>query len=826
MTASDISTPLPVTASSSAMGAFTGLTGYMTLGLMSKPKPIAAHIKDSEVIITKDVQGFFIGPDAKASRTTTLEWPAPPEDVAVMKPYILSVLPAGVTTNETTSQPSNSTLQIHSSLSLNVSQTLPFPFSITQAEPSTQPPNATLRLLTPSASSLFLLSTPADKTAAANDGSQVWEFQMKPWDKQLDELVLAGEYSDALALLDTLDDASLPDKSQRRTQIRALNAVAQFRDGHFDQAIDTFIELDFNPAKVVALYPETISGRLAVSQERWIPLYGGPERAATNPQPEAEDSQSVASNHSGSQDVEEKESPAEVPLTAGSLRNRMPFKTAFGSLIPGGAKDDDTASIMSKRKVIPHDAFHRSIETLVRFLTDRRPKLFKALETIKITPANQTEQYPLLSKTPVEDLFSLPNAPLSALTPEQLLRFAQVGDTALYRAYRIIRPTLVSTFCRSPNWCEVSELEEDLYKRKNFPALKDLYRARGMHAKALNLLQQVAEDEDDLEEKLDPSIQYLQQLGPEHLPQIFESARWVIDTNHDMGFNIFISDDVELPHRPVADYLESIEPKLCIRYLEHILVEKQDESSEFHDRLGELYLRQTLAAKKRGDDVTQEEMYSKLLHFLDGDQFISLDRLYGLISSTELYEARAILLGRLGRHDQALESYVYRLHDYIKAEEYCKRVYQPGTETEVIFLTLLRIYLRPTTQSPDTANLLKPALDLISRHSPRIDSVEILQLLPPLVTAQDVKEFLVDALRAPVFDARVISQVSKARNDHLARKLVGLQTRRVKVTDSRICPQCHKRIGNSVIAVHSPHGEVTHYQCREPFARKLAQTRR
>jgi hypothetical protein len=36
----------------------------------------------------------------------------------------------------------------------------------------------------------------------------------------------------------------------------------------------------------------------------------------------------------------------------------------------------------------------------------------------------------------------------------------------------------------------------------------------------------------------------------------------------------------------------------------------------------------------------------------------------------ELYEARAILLGRLGRHDQALESYVYRLHDYIKAEEY------------------------------------------------------------------------------------------------------------------------------------------------------------
>ena len=39
-------------------------------------------------------------------------------------------------------------------------------------------------------------------------------------------------------------------------------------------------------------------------------------------------------------------------------------------------------------------------------------------------------------------------------------------------------------------------------------------------------------------------------------------------------------------------------------------------------------------------------------------------------SCTDLYEARAILLGRLGRHDQALETYVYRLQNYAKAEEY------------------------------------------------------------------------------------------------------------------------------------------------------------
>jgi len=195
---------------------------------------------------------------------------------------------------------------------------------------------------------------------------------------------------------------------------------------------------------------------------------------------------------------------------------------------------------------------------------------------------------------------------------------------------------------------------------------------------------------------------------------------------------------------------------------------------------------------------------------------------FARVSATELFEARAILLGRLGRHDQALELYVYRLREYSKAEEYCKRVYQSGTETSSVFLTLLRIYLRPTVQT--TANLLNPALDLISRHNARLDPVETLQLLPPLVTAQDIRAFLIETLRVPSFDTRVVRQISKARNDQLARKLMVLQSRRVKVVDSRICPQCHKRLGNSVIAVHTPRGEVTHYQCRELFARRLVET--
>ena len=45
-------------------------------------------------------------------------------------------------------------------------------------------------------------------------------------------------------------------------------------------------------------------------------------------------------------------------------------------------------------------------------------------------------------------------------------------------------------------------------------------------------------EEDDLRDKLEPAIRYLQKLGPEHLELIFKNARWVIDVNHDMGLQV------------------------------------------------------------------------------------------------------------------------------------------------------------------------------------------------------------------------------------------------------------------------------------------------
>ncbi|KAH9945272.1 uncharacterized protein BXZ73DRAFT_86791 [Epithele typhae] len=835
----DVTTPIPTGTSGSSIGgmsrtALTGLGGYMTLGLGAKAKPNVINVRDDEALIAKDNTGFAVGTEGKTVRSDSIDWPASPEDLAIVKPYVFSILPSGSvpisqlpgssTATASTFVPSP-VIEIRSSLSFSPVQTIPFPPSSedTQATTATH----TVRLLSPSPGSkspLFVLTTPVDRVAATAAGSAIWCFRMKPWIQQIDELIDAGCYADALSLLESLDAALIVDKEKRQRQVRALQAVDDFRNAKYNEAIDAFIELDINPAKVVALYPESIAGRLSVPRDEWIPLFGGPRlvkvECPSPPTASTDDAASKAQDPEGVSQSPDTSSPR-VPTPSGSVRGLSAFKGLEGLM--GGAKDDDTASIRSVKRPPKPDNFHRSIETLMRYLSDRRPKIAGALSAFHITPT-QSHEMPVLSATSTADLLALPSAPLSQLTPEELVRFAQIVDTALFKSYLLVRPGLLGPLCRV-GWCEVSEVEELLREREKYQEMIYLYGGRKMHNKALELLKQLSEKETDMRDKLMPTVNYLQRLGPEHLEQIFGHSRWVFEQDRDTAFEIFTSEEVELPKERVADFLQSLDMSICARFIEFLIAERAETSQEFHDRLAELYLCMTMNDRRRGGDAWKGS-YEKLLHFISDTSIYSLDRLFGLLPSEDLFEAKAILLGRLGRHDAALEVYVYKLQDFPKAEDYCKRIYQPHSPTASVFLTLLRIYLLPGPAAPPggAATLLPPALALISRHSPRLDPVATLELLPPLVTARDVEAFLLEALHAPRFDTRVVRHLQKAREEQVARKLMVLQSKRVRITESRICPQCHKRIGNSVIAVHSPHGEVTHYQCRESFARKLKET--
>ena len=138
--------------------------------------------------------------------------------LAFIDPYVFAVLPPGTvpsgqTDGVTPSFIPSSVVQVRSSISLANVQTVPFPPLPTGATPAAS--NYSIRLLTPSPSSkspLYMIRTPIDRTAATAQGGAIWRVYMKPWGEQIDELVVAGSYLDALSLLDTLDIVVVPDK--------------------------------------------------------------------------------------------------------------------------------------------------------------------------------------------------------------------------------------------------------------------------------------------------------------------------------------------------------------------------------------------------------------------------------------------------------------------------------------------------------------------------------------------------------------------------------------------------------------------------------------
>lgn len=114
---------------------------------------------------------------------------------------------------------------------------------------------------------------------------------------------------------------------------------------------------------------------------------------------------------------------------------------------------------------ISTDNFTRSVESLLRYLPDRRQKLLGALEAFHITPV-QSHRHVSLSDTSSDSLRGIPDAPFLSLTPEQVVLCAQVVDTALFKSYLVVRPGLLGPLCRRDNWCEVAQVEETLAARE------------------------------------------------------------------------------------------------------------------------------------------------------------------------------------------------------------------------------------------------------------------------------------------------------------------------------------------------------------------------
>ncbi|XP_016340913.1 vam6/Vps39-like protein isoform X1 [Sinocyclocheilus anshuiensis] len=457
---------------------------------------------------------------------------------------------------------------------------------------------------------------------------------------------------------------------------------------------------------------------------------------------------------------------------------------------------------------------------LIDYLTQKRSHLVKQL--------NDSDPFttsPLMEGTP---------------TIKSRKKLLQIIDTTLLKCYLHTNVALVSPLLRlENNHCHIEESEYVLKKAHKYSELIILYEKKGLHQKALQVLLDQSTKANSPLKGHERTVQYLQRLGVENLGIIFEFSPWVLKICPEDGLKIFTEDLTEvetLPRDKVLNFLKEGFQELAIPYLEHIIHLWDETRPEFHNVLIQLYLEKVqglmkvylnslpegvpaVAAGKEAGELG--EYRSKLLSFLEVSSSYEPERLISDFPFDGLLEERALLLGRMGKHEQALFIYVHILKDTRMAEEYCHGHYDPSTNgNKDVYLSLLRMYLSPPDVhflGPIKMELCEPqanlqaALKVLQLHHSKLNTTKAINLLPANTQIQEIQVFLESVLEEKAgrkrFD-QVLKSLLQAEFLRVQEEHIFHQQVKCVITDEKTCRVCKKKIGNSAAQPGLAHGRA------------------
>ncbi|CAK1543127.1 unnamed protein product [Leptosia nina] len=417
--------------------------------------------------------------------------------------------------------------------------------------------------------------------------------------------------------------------------------------------------------------------------------------------------------------------------------------------------------------------------------------------------------------------------------PRNVTQQLELIDTTLLKCYLQTNDAFVAPLLRLNN-CRLEEAEKTLLQHGKHSELIILYQTKGQHTKALQLLREQAGQPDSSLKGYHRTKNYLQHLGAKHINLIFKFSDWILKEHPEEGLKIFTEDIVEvenLPRAKVLDFLLREHESLVIPYLEHVIHTWNDTNDLFHDALINMY-REIITEKKANS--TEEELQhikSKLVAFLEKSTHYTPERVILHFPNDTLFEERAVILGKLGRHEQALAIYIQILGDVERAIRYCDNVWDRANEKSTdVYVILMRILLspeqsgalsgplasvprHPRSSTPD----LETALAILEKHADKISPIKALSVLPNSVSLSRLKNFLESALQSQLTLKRrtqVLKGLLYAEHTQVQEMKQFHESKSIVINDYNICPVCKKRFGNQSAFVRYPSGDIVHYSCR------------
>ncbi|KAK4693702.1 Vam6/Vps39-like protein vacuolar protein sorting-associated protein 39, partial [Lecanoromycetidae sp. Uapishka_2] len=746
-----------------------GVASMSYLG-MSAPQPLATQLGEGEMLLARDINTLFIDTEASSLGRRQIPWSVAPEAVGYSYPYLLAL------------QTAKGTLEVRNPETLSLLQMISLPSANQLHVPQ---PNVSL--------------AHAGKGFLVLSDRCVWRMKALDYDSQIDALVERGRLDEAISLLGMLEDALLTDKDSREREVKILKAQRLFDQKRFRDSIDLFTEVAAPPSRVIAMYPPFIAGGASAASPRHKK-----KRLMQNSDKASESEESSEELLTKKVSKESSASDANEAATENQLEGKE-LKTATEEL-----RGNLVSARTKFKKVLDADG---QIKT----------------EVLNNMPQSEiAEVASLLGKKTIDAIAD----------QEQLFETAKMVDTTLFRAYMFVSPSFAGPLFRIDNFCDPDVVNEKLIEAGRYNDLVDFFYGKKLHYQALDLLKKSGDVDKDKEEAPQLSgpqrtVQYLQNLPPEMIDLILQFAEWPIKQDPALAMDIFMTDSENaetLPRGRVLHFLQGIDKKLAVRYLEHIIQELNDTTPEFHQRLVNIYI-ERLKADDFDNDDERARWKEQALDFLRSSNYYlpykvleQLDK-----NNPNLYEARAIVLSNMGQHKQALDIYVFQLQDPDKAEEYCNQIYlsdNPPSTTPMqssriltadpedaplsIYHTLLSLYLSPP---PPHKPQWGPALNVLAKHGARMPASSTLNLIPEVLPIKDLESYFRGRIRSAntiVNEGKVVAGMRSTLAFGEDAKLRlgdgvvggnGGRNRRVVITEERVCGVCYKRFGGSAIKV-------------------------
>lgn len=230
----------------------------------------------------------------------------------------------------------------------------------------------------------------------------------------------------------------------------------------------------------------------------------------------------------------------------------------------------------------------------------------------------------------------------------------------------------------------------------------------------------------------------------------------------------------------------------------------------------------------RQKEVTSQNIREKLKDFLKQYNHLHAETVLKNFPENDLFEERALILGKLKKHEKVLAIHFQISGDVPKAVEYCEEVYNTDPEAaKTIFIKLIEVLLKPPQNPPYKGVELHPicrepnveaVLNLLEKHATKLNPYHVLQILPNDIPVVRLRPFLETALRHSLEQRRnnqVLKGLLYASNLKLQEQRMHAESRSVLVSEFSVCPVCSKKFTNQSAFVRYPNGTIVHYSCRD-----------